>query len=330
MIITKTPYRISFFGGGTDFPLWFNQYGGSVLSASIDKYCYISCRYLPKFFDHNFRFVYSEIENVNHINEIKHPAIKGVLDWMKWEDGIEVHHDGDLPARSGLGSSSSFTVGLINALQALKGNYSSKLDLARNGIFVEQTIINEMVGSQDQVAVAYGGLNRIDFFNENAFSVSPIIIQKKRLHELQNHLLLFFTGFSRFASEIEKAKVENFASRHKELTLMKDMVPQAIEILTNVTRDLTSFGYMLHETWKYKKSLSSKVSTPEIDAIYTDALDAGAIGGKVLGAGGGGFILFYATPDKQDAIKEKLKHLIHVPFAFEFSGSSVALYQPDF
>jgi D-glycero-alpha-D-manno-heptose-7-phosphate kinase len=329
MIITKTPYRISFFGGGTDFPFWFSENGGSVLSASIDKYCYISCRHLPKFFDHNYRFVYSAIENINQISDIKHPAIKGVLEWMKWDEGIEIHHDGDLPARSGLGSSSAFTVGLINALNALKGNYTSKLDLARDAIHVEQKVINEVVGSQDQIAVAYGGFNRIDFFNENSFSVNPVIVQKNRLTALEDHLLLFFTGVARFATEIEKAKVENFSSRHAELTKMKEMVPQAIDILTSQDKSLSDFGYLLHETWQYKKSLSAKVSTPEIDTVYADALAAGAIGGKVLGAGGGGFILFFAPPEKHEAIKNKLSNLIHVPFNFEFSGSSVALYQPD-
>ena len=328
MIITKTPYRISFFGGGTDFPLWFSKNGGSVLSASIDKYCYINCRRLPAFFNHKHRFVYSEIENINDINDIRHPAIKGVLQWMQWQEGIEIHHDGDLPARSGLGSSSAFTVGLINALNALKGNYTSKYDLANNAIHVEQNVIKEIVGSQDQVAVAYGGFNRIDFQGENTFSVSPVIMRENRLKDLQDHLLLFFTGRSRFASDIEKSKIENFHSKHAELTRMKEMVPQAIDILTNDNHAITVFGEMMHETWMYKKSLSAKVSSPEIDTIYSKARKAGAVGGKLLGAGGGGFILFFASPEKHTVIKATLSDLVNVPFRFDFSGSSVVLYQP--
>ncbi len=329
MIITKTPYRISFFGGGTDFPFWFREHGGAVLSASIDKYCYISCRHLPKFFEHTYRFVYSKIENITNIDDIEHPAIKGVLQWMHWNEGIEIHHDGDLPARSGLGSSSAFTVGLINALNALKGNYTGKLDLAKNAIFVEQKVIKEIVGSQDQVAVAYGGLNRIDFYNEDSFSVNPVIIPKSRLATLESHLLLFFTGFSRFASEVEESKIGNFSNRKVELSRMKEMVPEAINILTDPEKNLMEFGHLMQETWEYKKMLSSKVSSQAIDGIYDEAIKAGAIGGKILGAGGGGFILFFADPQHHPEIKRKLGHLVHVPFKFEFSGSTVALYQPD-
>jgi D-glycero-alpha-D-manno-heptose-7-phosphate kinase len=329
LIITKTPYRISFFGGGTDFPFWFREHGGAVLSASIDKYCYISCRHLPKFFEHTYRFVYSKIENITNIDDIEHPAIKGVLQWMHWNEGIEIHHDGDLPARSGLGSSSAFTVGLINALNALKGNYTGKLDLAKNAIFVEQKVIKEIVGSQDQVAVAYGGLNRIDFYNEDSFSVNPVIIPKSRLATLESHLLLFFTGFSRFASEVEESKIGNFSNRKVELSRMKEMVPEAINILTDPEKNLMEFGHLMQETWEYKKMLSSKVSSQAIDGIYDEAIKAGAIGGKILGAGGGGFILFFADPQHHPEIKRKLGHLVHVPFKFEFSGSTVALYQPD-
>jgi D-glycero-alpha-D-manno-heptose-7-phosphate kinase len=328
LIITKTPFRISFFGGGTDFPFWFRENGGSVLSAAIDKYCYISCRYLPAFFNHKHRFVYSDIENVNSLDEIRHPAIKGVLQWMNWNEGIEIHHDGDLPARSGLGSSSAFTVGLINALHALKGSYTAKHQLASDAIHVEQKVIYEVVGSQDQVAVAFGGFNRFDFQGENTFSVSPVIMKDNRLKDLQDHLLLFFTGRSRFASEIEKSKIENFQSKHAELTRMKEMVPQAINLLTNTSQDLIAFGELMHETWMYKKSLSDKVSSPEIDDLYDKARKAGAVGGKILGAGGGGFMLFFAAPDQHAAIKKALEDLVHVPFRFDFSGSSVVLYQP--
>lgn len=329
MVITKTPFRISFFGGGTDIPLWFRENGGSVLSVTIDKYCYISCRYLPKFFDHKYRFVYSQIETLTELHEIKHPSIKAVLNWLNWNEGLEIHHDGDLPARSGLGSSSSFTVGLINALNALQGRYSSKRELALNAIHVEQNIIKEAVGSQDQVAAAYGGLNRIDFFGENSISVNPVILPKLRIEELQSHLLLFFTGVSRFASEIETVKMQNFANKKSELSKMSQMVSEAISVLSDSGKDIKDFGALLKEGWEYKKSLSTNVSNTEIDTIYNAALNEGAIGGKILGAGGGGFILFFAPPDKHIQIIKKLAHLTYVPFKFEFDGSTVVLYQPD-
>lgn len=329
MVITKTPYRISFFGGGTDYPLWFRENGGSVLSTSIDKYCYISCRYLPRFFEHNYRFVYSATETVINISEIKHPAIKGVLEWMRWDEGIEIHHDGDLPARSGLGSSSSFTVGLINALNAMNGKLTSKYDLAKDAIYVEQEVIKETVGSQDQIAAAYGGFNRIDFFDGNSFKVTPIVIPKKRMEQLESHLLLFFTGISRFASEMAKSQLENFASKKDELKRMHLMVPKAIDILSNPDVEIADFGRLLHEAWQYKQSISTKVSNPEINSLYSTACKTGAVGGKLLGAGGGGFFLIFAHPDRHAEITKALSHLIHVPFRFEFEGSSIALYQPN-
>jgi D-glycero-alpha-D-manno-heptose-7-phosphate kinase len=329
MIITKTPYRISFFGGGTDLNHWFKDNGGSVLSTSIDKYCYISCRYLPKFFEHKYRFVYSQIEDVKEIADIKHPAIKGILQYLKITEGIELHHDGDLPARSGLGSSSSFTVGLLNTIYALLGRHISKFDLASQAIHIEQNVLNECVGCQDQIAAAYGGFNRIDFSGENSFSVSPVVITKARIDQLQDNLMLFFTGISRFASEIEKTKIENFGSKKTELKKMQEMVPTAINILSNVDENIDDFGFLLNEAWQYKKSLSSMVSNPDIDNIYNLALSAGAFGGKLLGAGGGGFILFYVPKEKQDLVKERLSNFIHVSFKFENSGSTVALYQPN-
>lgn len=329
MIITKTPYRISFFGGGTDLNHWFRDNGGCVLSTSIDKYCYITCRYLPKFFEHKYRFVYSQIEDVKEIEDIKHPAIKGILQYLNINEGIELHHDGDLPARSGLGSSSSFTVGLLNTIYALWGKHISKFDLATKAIHIEQNVLKEHVGCQDQIAAAYGGFNRIDFFGENSFTVTPIIVTQRRIDELQDNLLLFFTGISRFASEIEKSKIENFDSKKTELRKMQEMVPASINILTDMDKSLDEFGFLLNEAWEYKKSLSSKVSNSDIDEIYKNAIGSGAIGGKLLGAGGGGFILFYAPKEKHEAIKQKLGHLIHVPFRFENAGSTVALYQPN-
>lgn len=325
MIITKTPYRVSFFGGGTDFPLWFREYGGRVISTSINKYCYITCRRKPAFFPHKHRFVYSEIEDVNDISATRHPAIKGVLQWMDWTDGVEIHHDGDLPARSGLGSSSAFTVGLLQAMHRLQNTTLSAEELAKQAIHVEQKVINEVVGCQDQIAVAYGGFNRIDFNPDETFSVAPISIDASRLGDLQNHLLLFFTGFSRFASDIESSKLVNFSQKSDSLKRMMDMVIEAEDLLKNNNRDLQQFGWMLQEAWEYKKSLSSNVSTSAIDEIYSRAIAAGALGGKILGAGGGGFILFFVPPEKQSAVRSSLAELIEVPFLFEQEGCSVVL-----
>jgi len=325
MIITKTPYRVSFFGGGTDFPLWFREHGGRVISTSINKYCYITCRRKPAFFPHKHRFVYSEIEDVNDISATRHPAIKGVLEWMQWADGLEIHHDGDLPARSGLGSSSAFTVGLLQAMHRLQNTALSKEELAKQAIHVEQKVIGEVVGCQDQIAVAYGGFNRIDFNPDATFSVTPITIDASRLTDLQNHLLLFFTGFSRFASEIESGKLVNFSQKSASLQRMMDMVMEAEDLLKDNNRDLQQFGWMLQEAWEYKKSLSSSVSTSAIDEIYSKAIAAGALGGKILGAGGGGFILFFVPPEKQSAVRSSLAELIEVPFLFEQEGCSVVL-----
>lgn len=329
MIITRTPFRISFFGGGTDYPPWYREHGGCVLSTTIDKYCYITCRRLPPFFDHKHRIVYSKIENVKTVDEIEHPAARAVLQWADVRDGLEIHHDGDLPARSGLGSSSSFTVGLLHALQALHGRMAAKNDLARDAIHVEQNVIGENVGSQDQVAAAFGGFNRIEFHRDDTFSVDPIILPKKRREELRSNLLLFFTGFSRIASEIAKSKIENLRNREQELQAMRLMVDDAINILQTPNEPIGSFGELLHASWQYKRKLSDRVSTPKIDEIYAAAMEAGATGGKLLGAGGGGFLLVFAEPEKQAAVRERLKDLIHVPFDFDDSGSRVVLYQPD-
>jgi D-glycero-alpha-D-manno-heptose-7-phosphate kinase len=329
MIITRTPFRISFFGGGTDYPAWFQQHGGLVLATTIDKYCYITCRRLPPFFEHKHRIVYSRIENVRSIDEIEHPAARAVLQWAGCKEGLEVHHDGDLPARSGLGSSSSFTVGLVHALSALEGRYVSKEELALNAIHIEQDLIRENVGSQDQISAAFGGFNRIEFQRDGSFQVSPIVLSKDRLHELQTHLMLCFTGFSRIASEVAKSTIDNIGKREAELQKMKEMVDEAIRALQTPGRPIEDFGRLLHENWKYKRSLSDRVSTAEIDSMYESAMQAGAIGGKILGAGGGGFLLLFARPERHAAIRERLKGLIHVPFRFEFYGSRVVLYSPQ-
>lgn len=328
MIISRTPFRVSFFGGGTDYPAWFEEHGGVVLATSIDKYCYITCRYLPQFFEHKYRIVYSKIENVCSIAEITHPAVKAVLSEYPCNGGLEIHHDGDLPARSGLGSSSSFTVGLINTLMALKGSYISKEDLARQAIHIEQNVIKENVGSQDQISAAFGGFNRIEFMQDGSFQIAPIILQKDRLAELQGSLMLYFTGLSRYASEIAQSKIQNFKAREAELLRMKEMVGEAISLLQSDC-SIDEFGRLLHEGWTYKRNLSNKVTTPEVDEIYEVAQANGAIGGKLLGAGGGGFLLLCVPPERQSQVREKLKHLVHVPFEFESEGSRIVLYQPN-
>ncbi|MBI3802795.1 MAG: kinase [Nitrospirae bacterium] len=329
MIVSRTPFRVSFFGGGTDYPAWYQENGGSVLATTIDKYCYLSCRYLPPFFDHKYRIVYSKIETVKDIADINHPAVKAVLQEMGCNKGLEVHHDGDLPARSGLGSSSSFTVGLINAIMAMNGQHISKEDVAKQAIHIEQNVIKENVGSQDQISAAFGGFNKIEFKTNDSFEVFPIIMDKPRQEDFENHLMLFFTGFSRIASDIAKSKIENFKNRVVELCRMREMVNEAIAILQSKNEPIENFGKLLHECWEYKKSLSDRVSTPQIDLIYEAAKRAGATGGKILGAGGGGFLLLFVTPAVRQQVMEKLKYLIHVPFRFENSGSKIVLYQPN-
>jgi D-glycero-alpha-D-manno-heptose-7-phosphate kinase len=329
MIITRTPFRISFFGGGTDYPLWYRQHGGAVLATTIDKYCYISCRPLPPFFEHKHRIVYSNIENVRCTDAIVHPAVRAILSWANVTDGLEIHHDGDLPARSGLGSSSSFTVGLVHVLYAMRGHLASKQTLANDAIHIEQNLIGESVGSQDQISAAYGGFNLIEFHRESSFSVSPIIISNSRKTELHSHLMLCFTGFSRFSNEIAKSKIQNFNNREVELLHIRRMVDQALEILGDTNIPIEEFGKLLDESWQLKKNLSEKISSPEIDKIYSAARMAGAIGGKILGAGGGGFMLLFARPEKHAAIRASLSNLVHVTFSFDDTGSRVVLYQPN-
>lgn len=325
MIITRTPFRISFFGGGTDFPSWYRDNGGAVLSTTIDKYCYINCRLLPPFFSHKHRIVYSRSEQVNIIDDIQHPAVREAFRFMNVQDGLELHHDGDLPARSGIGSSSAFTVGLLHALYGLNGKLVTKKRLALESIYIEQEMIRENVGSQDQVAVAFGGLNKILFKGDHDIEVIPITNKVQRVNDLQNHLLLFFTGLTRYASDIEKDKMHNIADKKTQLDKLSQMVDSAIDIL-NSEGALDDFGRLLHESWLIKKSLSSQVSTSRIDAIYDTALKNGALGGKLLGAGGGGFLLFYVKPEQQAKLKEKLD-LLHVPFRFDTLGSQIIYYR---
>lgn len=327
MIISRTPFRISFFGGGTDYPGWFQQHGGAVLSTSFDKYCYITCRELPPFFDHKYRIAYSRVEHASEINDVEHPAIRAVLAEMGLDQGLEIHCDADLPARSGLGSSSSFVVGMLHSLHALSGRRVTKEWLAKEAIRIEQDVLRENVGSQDQAASAFGGLNRILFHKDGGLTVEPVVLPEQRKEEFSNHLMLFFTGFSRIASEVAKSKVANLDKKSEELHRMRRMVDDAIEILCS-SADIRAIGELLHTAWEHKRSLSDQVSNSRIDAMYARARQAGAIGGKLLGAGGGGFMLLCVEPEKQLAVRQALGELIHVPFKFESSGSQVIYYQP--
>ena len=330
MIISKTPYRISFFGGGTDFPDWYRENGGSVLSTTINKYCYISCRVLPPFFEHKHRLVYSRVEDVKEGQTIRHPSIRAVFDWLKISEGLEIHHDGDLPARSGLGSSSSFTAGLLNVLKAHCAERYSKRELAEKTIFVEQKLIGENVGSQDQIAVSYGGFNHIEFMQSTEqFSVNPMIVSPDTLTEIEKRLLLIYTGHQRFSNDIEKEKLKGLESNKRSYHTLSRFVTDALNILNSKNFDAQLFGKLMHESWEVKKSLSSSVSNDFLNSIYDAALSEQAIGGKVLGAGGGGFFLFFAEPEYHTAIVKKLSPCVHVPFKFEHSGSTIALYNPS-
>jgi D-glycero-alpha-D-manno-heptose-7-phosphate kinase len=329
MIISKTPFRISFFGGGTDYPVWYREHGGAVLTTSINKYCYITCRHLPPFFEYKYRIVYSKAEQTENVSDIKHSSVREVLNFLDINEGIEIHHDGDLPARTGIGSSSSFTVGLLNVLYALKGKMVTKRGLALDAIHIEQDIIKENVGSQDQTIASYGGFNKIEFGGTQEIQIRPIVINPAKSQLLQNHLMLFFTGISRTASEIAKEQIGKTRDKEKELNRMLEMVEDAANILNGRDSDIVYFGKLLHESWMIKKSLTNRISTPQIDKIYDTALNAGAVGGKLLGAGGGGFILFFVEPKCQYAVKEKLRNLLYVPFKFENSGSQIIYYDPE-
>lgn len=330
MIISKTPFRISFFGGGTDYPLWYKYHKGAVLSTSIDKYCYITCRYLPPFFEYRHRIVYSKTEQIKNISEIEHPSVRECLKFINFDDtnyGIEIHHDGDLPARTGLGSSSSFTVGLLNALYGLEGKMIDKKQLALDAIHIEQDIIKENVGSQDQTIAAFGGFNKIEFNGNHQIDITPITLGYRKYQLLQDHLMLFFTGLSRTASDIAEEQIKQIPNKEKELDTMLDMVDEAISILKSNDYDITEFGRLLHDNWIIKRSLTHKITTQRIDDIYETALEAGAIGGKLLGAGGGGFILLFVEPEFQHNVKEKLKNLLYVPIKFENLGSQIIYYE---
>ncbi|MGE5280518.1 MAG: kinase [Deltaproteobacteria bacterium] len=329
MIISRTPFRVSFFGGGTDYPAWYQENTGAVLATSIDKYCYVICGYLPPFFDHKYRIVYSRNEMVKSLDEIRHPAVREILRYFKIEKGVSVQHVGDLPARSGIGSSSAFTVGLLHALYALVGKLVSKRQLATEAIKIEQQKMRENVGSQDQVSAAFGGFNKIRFWGKGKFQVEPVPLLPEKLNAFQSHFLLYFTGFSRLATEIAGEQIQRIPQKRKELLRMREMVDEALEILNDDRCSYERFGKLLHEAWLIKRTLSSKITTSTIDEIYRKARRAGATGGKLIGAGGGGFMLFFAPPERQAGVRRAMRSFLRVPFKFDDQGSQIVYYRPD-
>ena len=329
MIISRTPFRISFFGGGTDYPAWYRENGGQVLGTAINKYCWITCRYLPPFFEHRTRVAYSKIELAKANDEVQHPAVRGVLQYLNMTEGLEIHHDGDLPARSGLGSSSAFTVGLLRAIHAMRGHHTSNEALASEAIHVEHCMLREPVGLQDQISAAFGGFNHITFRADGRYEVEPIIMPRERLAMLQDHLMLVFTGISRLAPVVAQTVIDNLKRRTSELKAMQEMVGQAIELLSSASADIVEFGRLLNESWTLKRGLSDRVSSVDVDALYETAMRAGAVGGKLLGAGGGGFVLLFVRPEDRVRVCDALRTLITVPFKFDMSGCRIALYQPD-
>jgi D-glycero-alpha-D-manno-heptose-7-phosphate kinase len=327
MIISRTPFRVSFFGGGTDYEPWFKEHGGAVLSTAINRYCYLNCRYLPPFFDYQKRIVWSQIETVNDYDEIIHPVVREVLK-MHHLKNISIHHDGDLPSRSGLGSSSSFTVGILNAINALTGATSSKEDLARTAIYIERELLGENVGVQDQIAAAYGGFNKIEIATNGNFSVTPMNLPLQRLESLQAKLLMFYTGTSRIASEIAGDKIKAIPNKKNELHRMRTMVDEATKLIYS-NDDINDFGVLLDEAWNIKKQFSERVAPPFINDIYELAIKAGSLGGKLLGAGGGGFMLFFVPEEKRESVLYALRELLLVPIQFESTGSQIIFHDPD-
>lgn len=326
MIITRTPFRLSFFGGGTDYPAWFGQNGGLVIGTTFARYCYLSCRPLPPFFAHKTRLVYSTVENVIDHAKIQHPSVRGCLQYLNFEQGLEIHHDGDLPARSGLGSSSSFTVGLLLALNGLRHNMLTKRELAEEAITVEQKILEENVGIQDQVLASYGGLNVIEMDPGSEYRVFPLVLPPEYKNALQDHVLLGFTGVTRFSSQVAEQQIQAITTGRSCMAEIHDIAKEAREIFQR-KGDFEKIGNLLHKSWQLKRSLGKNISSSEIDEMYELAIRAGAYGGKLLGAGGGGFIMFFAPPERHEAIKEALYQVkIWVPFKFESEGAQVIFH----
>jgi D-glycero-alpha-D-manno-heptose-7-phosphate kinase len=329
MIITSTPLRISFFGGGTDYPIWYREHGGAVLATTIDKRCYITCRRLPPFFEYHSRISYSKVENVRRNDAIEHPSVRACLQFLGVDEGVEIHHVADLPARTGLGTSSAFTVGLLLGLYGLKEQMCDKQTLAREAIHIEQDLLQEAVGAQDQVSAAYGGFNRINFLTDGSIEVKRVLTAQSRLAELEQHLALYFTGFARTASEIAQEQLKVTPQRQKELDTMLQLVDEAEAIVASPGCSVDEFGRLLHESWQIKRTLTQKITNASIDEIYEAGLSAGALGGKLLGAGGGGFMLFYVPPGRRQALRTRLKKLLCVPFTFSNRGSHVVVYEPE-
>ena len=329
MIITRTPFRISFFGGGTDYPVWYRENVGRVISTTIDKYCYVTLRELPPFFKYKHLLRYYEREEVNTIDEIKHPSIRECLKYLDMSKSIELVHHADLPAQSGLGSSSTFTVGLLMAGYALNNQMRTKNQLAHDAIEIEQRRIGEAVGSQDQTAAAFGGFNRINFGGYRELEVTPLTISTEKMRNLQDHLMLFFTGFSRNASDIAQKQIENTNSKTKELDIMVELCKEAEELLVSSENGFLEWGELLNEQWKIKKSMTNLITNSKIDNMYEKGIRSGALGGKLLGAGGGGFMLFFVPPEKHEQLKANLNNLLHVPFRFDFSGSQIVYYSKN-
>lgn len=327
MIITQTPFRMSFFGGGTDMPEFFRENGGAVLSTTFDKYCYVTVRHLPRFFDYKTHLTYSKMEYVNTYDEIQHPAIRNAMQYLDMHE-IRMTYESDLPARSGLGTSSSFAVGMLNAFYSLKGKYVGKKKLADDAIYLERELCKEAGGWQDQIAASFGGFNRINF-SGNGYEVLPIIISPERKQQLNDNLLMYFTGFTRFSSEIQKANHVTADEKKQQLREMLSLVDEAEMVLTNKHSNLDEFGRLLDHTWKLKRQTGSKISTDTIDLIYQKAIAAGALGGKLLGAGGGGFFIFYVEPEKKAPVQQAMSQLMNVPFEFETSGTTVVHYTPE-
>ncbi|MBR2045057.1 MAG: kinase [Agathobacter sp.] len=327
MIITKTPFRMSFFGGGTDMEEFFREYGGAVLSTTFDKYVYVNVRHLPRFFDYVTELSYSKIERVTDVDDINHPAIRNAMKMLDMHE-IRLTYEADLPARSGLGTSSSFAVGMLNAFYALKGKYADKKRLSDDAIYLERVLCKEAGGWQDQIAAAYGGLNRINF-NADGYEVLPIIISPERKKQLNDNLLMFFTGFTRFSSEVQKANAATKIDKTAQLKEMLSLVDDAEQILVNKNADLNDFGRLLDHTWRLKRQTGAAVTTDNIDILYEKGIKAGALGGKLLGAGGGGFLVFYVEPEHRQAVKDAMSDLLYVPFEFENGGTRVIHYTPE-
>ena len=328
MIITKTPFRMSFFGGGTDMEDFFREYGGAVLSTTFDKYCYVTVRHLPRFFDWKTHVTYSAQEYVTDVDEMKHPAIRNAMKMLDMHE-IRLIYDADLPARSGLGTSSSFAVGMLNAFYALKGKYADKKRLADDAIYLERVLCNEAGGWQDQIAAVYGGMNRIEFNKDGTYDVKPIIIHPDRKKLLNENLLMFFTGFTRFSSEMQEANKAGYNEKKKQLREMYALVGEAESILEDKHSDIDDFGRLLDKTWRLKRQTGGAITTDSIDAIYEKGIEAGALGGKLLGAGGGGFLVFYVKPESKAAVMEAMKDFLYVPFRFEDGGTQVIHYTPE-